>query len=182
MIYSLITFIITVYPFAVRNYLKRDNIKILQKILHLLIALGIYSLFLISVVEILFDLKNYGFNGFLTSETYEYYSKDFDLITSIVYFLVALYSVGLSLNIASKGHSRKLLIFSSPIIVIVTTIKTTKYLLEQNQTGDFLRISVMVLVFNILVFSLINIYYSIPYGRCIFEEVKRTPTKWAKPV
>jgi hypothetical protein len=90
-----------------------------------------------------------------------YYSKTYDLITSILFFFLSSFVVGLSLNLAVKAKSRTLLLYFSPVIATITGLHLYKSVLKYMEyTGDiYLFLITMLLV--IIVFGLIDFFYTL---------------------
>jgi hypothetical protein len=117
----------------------------------------------------LWDIFKTGITSLYSTQEYVYFTREFDFLTSIIYFLGSLYSAGLALNIAAKAKSQRLFLYSSPILVIVTSIDFAKSLVsDYGLEGNFLYSILLSIVILSLFFGLINIFYFVNPGKKLF--------------
>jgi hypothetical protein len=160
-----------VLVFGIKNYLSNKEISLTLKISHLLITFLIFQYYFIDFRNMLWELLQHNESVFYSKENFAKNTNHFDFITSILYFLNCAFVSGLTLNIAMKARSRKLLLFSSPIIVIITSLDLYKYILT-NYKLEVGGISVLLIIFFLvsLIFVSANLYYNFPPGRKVFVQ------------
>lgn len=168
MIYSVIVFLFFVVVFGLRNYLLKSKVPLIIKILHLIISFVLFQYYFGSFRFQLWDFIRNGFESFYTSEDFLYYSKSFDLMTSILFFLIAIYTAGLVLNMAVKAKSRRLLLYTSPIIAAVTSFDLFKLLVRDYEVSAELSSYTITLLFVSVIYGVINLFYNLNPGKQIF--------------
>jgi len=169
MIYSIIVFTFFISVFGKKDYLKSSNVKLIIKVIHLFITFILFQYYFGNFRIILWDLFRNGISAFYSTQENTSFTKGFDLLSSIIYFIVSLYVAGLALNLATKVKGRKLFLFSSPIIAVVTSIDLAKLLVTEYDLGEEFIFSILLtFVFLSIVFGLINIFYFFNPGKKLF--------------
>ena len=125
--------------------------------------------FFIDFRKDLWGLFHYGLGSFYTTEDFIKYSKSFDLITSLLYFFNCAFVSGLTLNIAMKAKSRKMFLYFSPLITLLTALDLYKLLLIEYglEEGGYKTFGIIFLFIG-LIFGLANLYYHKSPGRKVF--------------
>lgn len=169
MIIAILIYLIYVIPLGIRNYFKNENIPTFVKFSNIIVTFLIFQYYIGDFRHILWDLFENGIGAFYSTQENTSYTKGFDLLSSIIYFIVSLYVAGLVLNLAAKVKSRRLFLFSSPIIVVVTSIDLAKLLVAEYDLGEEFIFSILLaFVFLSIIFGLINIFYFFNPGKKLF--------------
>ncbi len=170
MIYIIFVYTASILIFGVKNYLGNPQIPVYVKILHIIITFILFQSYFGHLRFFVFNIYNIGFGAFFTTTEFDKYSKSFDLISSLLYFITCIITTGISLDLAMKAKGRKLLMYFSPLIVLSTSIETYKYILRE---FDFDETKILFLVpFSIMLilFGCLNLYYNVNPGKRIFQE------------
>jgi len=168
MVYELIVFTALVIMWGVKNYLKKVDLPLWVKITYLVVTFLLFEYYFGSFRHTLWDLYRNGFEVFLSATGEYVFNRNVDLLISILFFLVSFFVSGLALNIAVKAKSRKLLLWTTPIIIIVTILDFYKSsILESGfakSTKTFLVFTIMVSV----ILGIINLIYNLNPWKKIF--------------
>jgi hypothetical protein len=173
MVYELIVFSALVLIWGVNNYLKKIDLPLWVKITYLIITFLLFEYYFGSFRITLWDLYRNGFEVFHSTAGVYAFNKNIDLSISILFFLVSFFVSGLALNIAVKAKSRKLLLWSTPIIIIVTILDFYKSSILES---GFARSTKTFLVFTIMVsviLGVINLIYNLNPWKQIFILAKK---------
>lgn len=169
MIISILIYLIFVIPLGIKNYFRNDNIPNIVKISNIIITFIIFQYYFGDFRHMLWDIFKTGIISFYSTQENTYFTKEFDLFSSIIYFLVSLYTAGLVLNLAAKARSQRLFLYTSPIIVIITSIDFAKLLVsDYGYEGDFFYSILLSFIFLSLFFGLINVFYFVNPGKKLF--------------
>ncbi len=168
MIYELIVFSASVIIWGVNNYLKRVDVALWVKISYLIITFLFFQYYFGSFRITLWDFYRNGFDVF-NSTTGEYaFNKNADLSISVLFFLISFFVSGLALNIAVKAKSRKLLLWTTLIIIIITILDFYKASILEfglaRSTKTFIVFTIMVSV----ILGIINLIYNTNPWKRIF--------------
>jgi hypothetical protein len=168
MIYGIIVYIGFVLYFGINNYLKKEQFTPMQKGVHLFIGLLLFLYFFLDFRNGILGIYQNGVDSFYTIEIHEKYSKRFDLFTSVIYFINCGFMAGLALNMAVKAKSRELLLYSSPIVVLITSADLYKVVLKNSAIihADW-RLYVFIIIPVGMFFGLVNLYLN-TLGKKIF--------------
>jgi hypothetical protein len=165
--YAAIIYIIFVLVFGIKNYLLNREISLSIKISHLLLTFLIFQYYFIDFRKLLWEILEHSTS--YTKENISRYKFQFDFITSIIYFFNCAFVSGLTLNMAMKAKSRKLFLYSSPIIVSITSIDLYKFMLIhfEIEAGGLRGFFVIFLLVS-SIFIIANLYYNLPPGKKVF--------------
>jgi hypothetical protein len=168
MVYELIVFSALVIIWGVNNYLKTIDLPLWVKITFLIVTFLLFEYYFGSFRHTLWDLYRNGFEVFHSTAGGYAFNRDIDLLISILFFLMSFFVSGLALNIAVKAKSRKLLLWTTPVILIVTILDFYKSsILEYGfakSTKTFLVFTIMVSV----ILGIINLIYNLNPWEKIF--------------
>lgn len=170
MIITVLIYVIYVIHIGLKNYLKKIEIPLFVKVIHLILTFILFQYYFEDFRIMLWDLFKEGTTALYSTSEHVYFSKEFDLITSILYFLQALFVAGLMLNLAAKAKSRKLLLYTTPLIVIITSLDLVKYIYTEFQIEENLLYSFLITFLIVFVFyGLLNLFYFVKPGNIIFK-------------
>ncbi len=174
MIITIFIYGVLAVPLGLKNYLKKSEIPLFVKVIHLVLTFLIFQYYLEDFRIMLWDIFKEGTTAFYSTGEHICFSKEFDLITSILYFIQALFVAGLMLNLAAKAKSRKLLLYTTPLIVIITSLDLVKYIYTEFQIEESLLYSFFIaFIIVLIIFGLINLFYLIKPGKILFTETGR---------
>ncbi|UBM62545.1 hypothetical protein LA303_00855 [Candidatus Sulfidibacterium hydrothermale] len=169
MIYALIIYMLSVAIPARKNYLHSSQLSIGVKAIHLIITSILFIYYFSNFRMMLWNLFRNGTEGFYTIKGVYAYNKSTDLIISILFFAISFFVSGLALNLAVRAKSRKLLLLTSPLIIIATSFDLYKFtIIESISEKDNLFLLFIILFIGIF-FGLINLFYNIKPGKNIFR-------------
>lgn len=160
MIYGFIVYIGFVLYFGLNNYLRKEQVSLMQKGVHLLICLLLFLYYFIDFRNAILGIYQNGVESLFTTGIHEKFSKKFDLFTSVIYFINCGFMSGLVLNMAVKAKSRELLLYSSPIVVLITSADLYKLVLNNSgiDHGDW-RLYVFIIIPVGVFYGLVNLYF-----------------------
>lgn len=174
MIYALIIYLLFGGLWTKKSYLKSQYLPLWVKVTHLAITLILFVYYFSNFRMMLWNLIRNGIRGFSPSNGIYAFSQSNDLIISISFFLVSIFVSGLALNLSAKSKSRKLLLLTSPLIIIATSFDLYKFtIIESISEKDNLFLLFIILFVGIF-FGLINLFYNIKQGKNIFKVVNNS--------
>ncbi|UBM61527.1 hypothetical protein LA303_08870 [Candidatus Sulfidibacterium hydrothermale] len=169
MLYALVIYIVSVAVPARKNYLQSSKIAIWVKAIHLIITSILFIYYFNNFRVMLWNLYRNGVNGFYTIKGIYAFSKSTDLIIAVSFFMVSFFVSGLALNLAVRAKSRKLLLLSSPIIIVATSFDLYKFAIVESLSAKDNLFLLVTISYLTLFFSLINLFYNIKPGKNIFK-------------
>ena len=170
MIITALIYIVYVFPLGLKNYLKKSEIPLLVKVIHLILTFILFQYYFEDFRIKLWDVFKEGIAAFYMTNEHISFSREFDLITSVLYFLLAIYMAGLMLNLAAKVKSKKLFLFTTPLIAIITSLDLVKYIFNEYQLDESILYSFFIAFLIVLIIlGLVNLFYSIKPGNKLFK-------------
>lgn len=168
MVYAIIVYSMSVIVWGLKNYLNKINLPIWTKIVHVLISFLLFQYYFVNFRGMLWSLFRHGFESFHSQGEYYAFNKPVDFLITWLFFLISFFVAGLALNLAVKGKSRKLLLTSSPFIVIITTLDLYKLgIVNYNMVGEPKLFFVLFILVTVI-FGVVNLFYNIKPGKNIF--------------
>lgn len=170
MIYIILVYTASLLIFGKKNYLGNSKIPTYVKILHIIITFILFQFYFGDLRIFIVDFYNVGVDTFFTTTEFDKYSRSFDLISSLIYFITCIIATSISLDLAMKAKGRKLLMYFSPLIVLSTSIETYKYIIREFDFDDTKGLFFISFIFMLILFGCLNLYYNVNPGKRIFQE------------
>lgn len=168
MVYALIIYSMSIITWGLKNYLNRINLSIWTKIVHILITFLLFQYYFVYFRMMLWSLFRNGFESFHSQGEFYAFNKLIDFLLTMLFFLTSFFVAGLALNLAVKGKSRKLLLISSPFIVIITTLDLYKLSIVNFNLVGKPKLFLVLFILVTVIFGVINLFYNIKPGKNIF--------------
>lgn len=141
----------------------------------LVIAFILFQYYFGSFRHMLWNLFRNEFNSFQPATEYHAFNKSIDLLITVLFFLTSFFVAGLSLNIAVRAKSRKLLLISSPLIIIITSLDFYKSSIVESGLAPGTKFFLVFLIFVIIIIGAINLFYHLKPGKSIFISGRQNP-------
>lgn len=167
MIYALVIFTSSVLLWGINNYLKRLELSVFIKAIHLIISFILFQYYFRNFRTTLWEIFRNGTDAFSPTNIYVF-NRLSDSTISILFFLCSFFVAGLSLNIAVRAKSRKLLLITSPLIALLTSLDLYRVAVLELGLAKNIKSFSLYLTFVLIVFGLINLFYNIGPGKKIF--------------
>lgn len=167
MIYAIVVYSFSISLWGVKNYLKKIKLPIWVKVVHLIIAFILFQYYFGNFRTMLWGFYRNGIDSILTNDFYAF-NKSLDMVIAILFFLCSFFVAGLSLNMAVKARSRKLLLVTSPVIIILTSLDLYKSAIVESGLAKSTKTFFVFLMFVVIVFGVVNLFYNLNPGKKIF--------------
>lgn len=167
MIYAIVVYSLSVLLWGIKNYLKEIKLPFWVKAIHLVIAFILFQYYFGNFRTMLWDFFRNGTDSFFVNDSYAF-NKSLDSAITISFFLCSFFVAGLSLNIAVRAKSRKLLLMTSPVIVLLTSLDLYKSSIIESGLAASIKTFFVFLIFVAIVLGVINLFYNLNPGKKIF--------------
>ncbi len=161
MIVSVLVFIVYFFLVGYKNYLQKKHVPIIVKGFNLIVAYLNFHYYFNELRIMVWGFIQEGFISLYYSRGDEVFSSNAELPVKLIYFIITIYASGLFLDIGSKLRSRKLLLFTFPIISALTSFDLTfVQSIRSNSFEDFwFSFIISFITISIFYIVLLLIYY-----------------------